>query len=193
MTCIVAVEVAVFDIDQLVISDYEAVLGSDSFLGGAFVKDQTDRPKFFEKGKRFFIAFAGGMRGAQIVQHDLSFRKIRKSEEEESYLVTEVSKKLQAAFANVGANIKDPGSVDTHDANFLVCLNGKIFIIQNDYSVIRSRNGYAAIGAGQDFALGALAALEQEEITPHEKVRRALEAAEHLSPQVCKPFHIVEV
>lgn len=182
MTCIIAME-----------HNGIAFLGSDSFLGGAFIRDQIDRPKFFEKGPRFFIAFAGGLRGAQIVEHGIKFRKPRKGEDEEAYLVTEVSQKLQSAFTRSGANIKDDGNVDTHDSSFITCINGKVFIIQNDYSVIRSRHGFCAIGAGQDFALGAMAILKTEKVSPKEKIQRALEVAADLSPQVCGPFHIVEV
>lgn len=182
MTCVVALE-----------HSGVVYLGSDSFLGDAFIRDQISRPKFFQKGDRFVVAFAGGLRGAQIVEHGLKFRKMKKNEDEEAFLVTEVSKKIQAAFSKAGANIKDEGSVDTHDADFLIALNGKIFIIQDDYSVIRSRHGFASIGAGQDFALGALASLEKYVTDPRMKIELALKAAADLSPQVCGPFHIVEV
>lgn len=182
MTCIVALE-----------HEGVAYLGSDSFLGGAFIRDQIDRPKFFQKGERFYIAFAGGLRGAQIVEHDIKFRKPRPDEDEEAFLVTEVSKKLQAKFSKVGAQIKDEGNVATHDADFLVCINGKVFIIQDDYSVIRSTHGFAAIGAGQDFALGSMATIFHTKQNPKKKILRVLEVSAKLSPQVCAPFHIVEV
>jgi ATP-dependent protease HslVU (ClpYQ) peptidase subunit len=182
MTCIVALE-----------HEGVAYLGSDSFLGGAFIRDQIDRPKFFTKGVRFVVAFAGGLRGAQIVQHDIKFRKLRKGEDEEAYLVTEVSKKLQVGFTKAGANIKDEGQVDTHDATFLCCINGKIFVIQSDYSIIRSTHGFSVIGAGQEYALGALAATRKSKLSPHDKVKTALEVAAELSPQVCGPFHIIDI
>lgn len=182
MTCIIALEHNNF-----------AYLGSDSFLGGAFIRDQVDRPKFFKKNDRFYIAVAGGLRGAQIVEHGIRFRKLRKNEDEEAYLVTEVSRKLQIAFTKAGANIKDEGNVDMHDSSFMVCINGKIFVIQHDYSIIRSRHGFAAIGAGQDFALGAMEVLKSQKMSPEEKITKALEVAAHFSPQVCGPFHIVEV
>lgn len=182
MTCIVALE-----------KDGIAYLGSDSFLGGAYIRDQIDRPKFFKKGERFYIAFAGGLRGAQIVEHELTFRKMRKNEDEEAYLVTEVSKKLKEQFVKSGANIKDDGNIDTHDSQFIVCISGKVFIIQEDYSIIRSRHGFTAIGAGQEFALGAMAVLQKQNLEPKKAINYALEVAANLSPQVCGPFHIIEV
>lgn len=192
MTCIVALE-----------HDHGVVLGSDSFLGDSSIRDQISRPKFFTKGPGFLIAFSGGLRGAQLVEHGVTFRKIRNNEDEEAYLVTEVSKKLHDLFSKRGANIEDNGFVDTHDAEFLVVINKKIFIIQDDYSVVRSKHRFAAVGAGQNFALGALAFMEKyvrdsattvsKTLSNRERVRLALEAAAEFSPQVCDPFYIVEV
>lgn len=182
MTCIVALE-----------HDGKAYLGSDSFLGSALIKDQTDRPKFFKKGEGFYVAFAGGLRGAQIIEHGISFRKMRSNETEEAYLVTEVASKLQQQFTKAGANIKSEDSVDHHDADFIICLNGKVFSLQDDYSVCRSNHGFVAVGAGQDFALGCLAAIYHTKQDPKKKIQRALEIAAAFSPQVCGPFHVIEV
>lgn len=200
MTCIIAVEAPILDDAENVVG-YEAVLGCDSFLGNSGSRDQTSTPKFFEKGKRFFIAYAGGMRGAQAVEHTLSFRKIKKNEDELHYLVTVVANEVQKTFSNLGINIKTDGSADRSDTLFLICLNGKVFILQNDYSVIRSLHGYAAAGAGESFALGALAALVADNVsaiysghkTPVEIVQAALTATEKHNPFVCNPFHIVKV
>ena len=182
MTCIVALE-----------HNDKVYLGCDSFLGGAFIRDQIYKPKFFAKGDRFVIGFAGGLRGAQIIQHEITFRNRRKNEDEEAYLVKEVCRKVQASFARGGANIKDAGQVDTHGSEYIVCLNGKAFAIQIDYSITRSRYGYLVIGAGQEYALGALAAMRKSKLNPAEKVKRALEIAAELCPQVCGPFYITEV
>jgi len=181
MTCLVALE-------------HEGIsyLGCDSFMGNSFSRDQIDRPKFFTKGDRFVIGFAGDIRGAQIVAHNLKFRKRKPNEEEESYLVTEVSKKLHTAFTKAGINLSEDPHNDSGTC-FLICLNGKIFVLQTNFSVIRSSHGYMAIGVGGDFALGALAAMESSNLDPKEKVQKSLEIATNLSPQVCGPYHIIEV
>lgn len=181
MTCIVAIE-----------QDGIAYIGSDSFVGTEHVRDSIDKPKFFSKGKHFVIGFAGGLRGAQIIEHSVKFRRRRKGETAEHYLVTEVSHKLREAFSQEGVNIQQAGQSDTHDTDFIVCIDGKIHLIQGDYSVVRSRHGFIAIGAGQDFALGALATVE-EDLTPEEKITKALGVAAEFSPQVCGPFHVTEV
>lgn len=182
MTCIVALE-----------HKGTAYLGSDSFMGNADSRDQTSRPKFFTKGDQFVVGFAGSFRGAQVVEHDIKFRQCRSTEDAEAYLVVEVAKKLQHVFSQVGANVKNEETQDSTDASFLICLHGKVFTLQQDYSVIRSSHGFASIGIGRDFALGALSAMVRMRLSPEEKIRRALEIATDLSPQVCGPFHIIEV
>jgi ATP-dependent protease HslVU (ClpYQ) peptidase subunit len=182
MTCIVAIE-----------RNGKAYLGSDSFMGDGYLRDRTDKPKFFIKGERFAIAFAGSFRGAQLIEHKLKVRKRKTNENEEAYLVNEVVTKLQKLFAAGGINITTEGQADSIDTDFIVCLNGKIFEIQSDYSVIKSKNKFTAIGAGRDFALGALKALDHNTSEAEVLLKRSLEVACELSPQVCAPLHQIVV
>lgn len=48
--------------------------------------------------------------------------------------------------------------------------------------------GYAAVGCGQELALGALFATEQTSLRPQERLEVALEAAERFSAGVRAPF-----
>jgi ATP-dependent protease HslVU (ClpYQ) peptidase subunit len=182
MTCIVALE-----------HKGLSYIGSDSFMGNANTRDVTVRPKLFAKGERFVIGFAGSFRGAQLVEYGISFRKIKAKEDEESYLVTEVAKKIQQGFALARVNFTNEDGNDSSDACFLMCIRGKVFLMQKDYSVVRSRNGFATLGAGQDCASGALSAMARTKLEPKEKLFRALSIAAELSPLVCDPFHIIEV
>ena len=180
MTCIVALEHA-----------GAAWIGSDSFMGSADVRDQTDRPKFFARAG-MAIGFAGSFRGAQLIEHRVQFRPIKTGEDAQRYLVVEVARKIRSSFSREGAAIRTIGEADSHDAEMLVCLQGQVWTIQDDYSVIRSAHGFAAIGAGQLFALGALAA-SSPKAAPRARLMAALRAAAKLSPQVSGPFHVAEV
>lgn len=56
---------------------------------------------------------------------------------------------------------------------------GRVWVIQGaDWSAIRSSRGYAAIGSGEHYALGALAATRGLRLTPRRRVFLALLAAE---------------
>jgi hypothetical protein len=178
MTCIVAVE-----------AGSSVWLGSDSFIGGHMSSAVLDRPKWGRVGSAT-IAYCGGLRGLQLLS-EMKFRRIRRGEDEQAYLVA-LSKKAFVAFVEWGANIDGRGSgADTHEQTFLAAVNGKAFTIQNDYSVYRTADGFAAAGAGEDYALGALLGLATE--PPADRVRRALEISGQLSPLVRGPYHVVEV
>lgn len=174
MTCVIAIE-----------QDGVAYIGSDSFLGTDLIRDSVDKPKFFFKGNSLVIGYAGSLRSAQIVEHSIKFRRPRKGESIDRFLVKEVVAKIRAAFAEEGLS-------DTCDTEFLVVCRNKIYMIQSDFSVARNAHGFLVIGSGQDFALGALAAIPKD-IPPKERIEKALSIAAEFSPHVCGPFHIIEV
>lgn len=77
-------------------------------------------------------------------------------------------------------------------ANFLVGGCGKLFKVQSDYSVLEPDDGYAAVGCGEEVALGSLyATTEHGYYPPIEHIRIALEAAEKHCLGVQRPFIIV--
>lgn len=178
MTCIVAVEAA-----------GSAWLGCDSFLGTSGAKDQIDRPKWVKMGPRFAVAFAGSLRGIQVLQ-GTRLRKQRRGEDGQAYLV-DVANRIHAAFRKHGANIDKDGSSE-HDSTFIVALGGKVYTIQDDYSVMRSALGWATAGAGEDYASAALVTLG-DTLPPAKRISRALEVASKLSPGVAGPFFVEEI
>lgn len=145
-----------------------------------------DRPKWFYKGSNLLIAYAGDLRAAQTAEIAPRFRRRHGHEAEQAYVQGVVVEAVRHAHKAYEAAKKDA------DFAFLVAYNGKLYTIQEDYSVVRSHYGYAAIGAGQYLALGALAALD-EALPPRERLERALKAAARHATTVCRPFHHVNV
>lgn len=172
MTCVVAVE-----------HGGRVWMGSDSFMGSEQSRDTLDQPKMFRVGTGLLVGFAGAFRAAQLAQYGLTVRQRRSGELEMAYLVTAVAKSLQKAHRDACL----PGA---SRADFLIALAGKVYTLQEDYSVLRSAHGYAAIGAGCDVALGALAVLSPE-LSPRKRVEAALAAAAKHHPQVAPPFPIM--
>ena len=72
---------------------------------------------------------------------------------------------------------------------FLVGYQGHLFEIESDYQVGIPEDGYAAVGSGQDIALGALFATQGQE--PRSRVLTALRSAERFNAGVRGPFHIL--
>ena len=81
--------------------------------------------------------------------------------------------------------------------NFLVGSQGKLFEIQNDYSVLEHTEGYACVGCGEVAASGSLYATtkmdtkNKKKMSPKEHIIMALEAAEKNCMGVHRPFVIV--
>ena len=177
MTCILGIE-----------HEGKVWIGSDSFLGTDTTRDVMDRPKWFWKGP-LLLAYSGDCRSAQVIEHSPNFRVFRKSDTEDSYLITVVAEGIRKRLGRVAA-VKTTQSVESSQAEFIMAFRGKLYTVQEDLSIIRSKHGYVASGAGQEFALGALAALYGD-VAPEECMRRALEAAGKHSSQVCAPYHVI--
>jgi ATP-dependent protease HslVU (ClpYQ) peptidase subunit len=79
--------------------------------------------------------------------------------------------------------------------NCLIGVKGQLWELQNDYSVLRSVNGYAAVGSGYEYANGAMYAQLSRvgPKSPEELVRLAIEAAGTFSPSVGLDSKIVSV
>lgn len=71
---------------------------------------------------------------------------------------------------------------------FLVGVHGRLFTVAGDYQVGEARTPYAAVGCGEDLALGALHATASLGLKPRRRLAAALGAAEHHSAGVAGPY-----
>ena len=71
---------------------------------------------------------------------------------------------------------------------FLVGVRGVLYTVYEDYQVGRAADGFAAVGSGEEPALGALFATQDIGLGPRRRVRIALAAAERFSAGVRAPF-----
>ena len=63
--------------------------------------------------------------------------------------------------------------------------------MQADYSILRTADGFDAVGCGRSYALAAMKALSNLE--PVERVRGALEIAAYFSNGVAGPFTVLKM
>jgi ATP-dependent protease HslVU (ClpYQ) peptidase subunit len=80
---------------------------------------------------------------------------------------------------------------DERGGHFLVGYKDRLFKIEEDFQVAENLNGIDACGCGADFALGAISSLSKYKLSTKQKIITSLEAAEFLSPMVCRPFIII--
>jgi hypothetical protein len=67
-------------------------------------------------------------------------------------------------------------------------VNGQLFAVYDDYQVGRAADGFAAVGCGDEIALGALYATAGTGLKPRKRVLVALNAAERFNAGVRGPF-----
>lgn len=75
--------------------------------------------------------------------------------------------------------------------NFIVATPGRLFEVQNDYSVLEPELGMCAVGCGEAVAMGSLITSNTLDISPVNRIIKALEAAEKYCCGVQRPFHIL--
>jgi len=168
-------------------SRHQVVMGGDS--AGVSRLDVTLRkdPKVFRNGE-FLIGYAGSFRMGQLLRFKFQPPPVMKRGKDPfqymcTYFVDEVRRTLKkGGFSEIENNVEEGG-------NFLVGFRGRIFEVGSDFQVGEATSDYAAIGCGDSYALGALAASAVSD--PKERVLQALAVAEKFSGGVRSPFVVL--
>jgi len=172
MTCIVGIE-------------HEGVvyMGGDSAAASGWDIYIETGPKVFVVGE-FVIGYTSSFRMGQLLQYQLSV-KPREEMSDRAYMITVFAEAVRLLLKDHGyahiENNEETGGV------FLVGYHGHLYRVQDDFAVLQRFDGYAAVGCGQSYALGALEVLDKSD--PQAALEKALEAAEHFSNGVRGPFH----
>ncbi len=175
MTCIVGL-----------VHEDEVYIGGDSASVGGWVVHETSLPKVFRRGE-FIIGYTTSFRMGQILQYNLKIPQ-KNGGSDQKFMVTVFAEAVREC-------LKDYGFAETKDntesgGQFLVAFNQQLYYIGSDYQVNSYKEGYTAIGAGVEIALGALYA-PTILTNPRERVKMALSAAAHHSIMVVPPFKIL--
>lgn len=190
MTCVVG----------YVASDGSVYVGADSFSGNPRTRNIVKNSKLIRltakrgrgKGASLLIGYTSSWRMGQLLRGQLKVPLWKKGVDVFDYLSVDFAEAIRQVFKDAGfANIKEN---EESGGYFLVAMDGRLFTVQGDYSVIESADGVDAVGAGEDFALGALHILTGVPgITPRLIVTMAIAAAEFLSPLVASPIHVESI
>jgi len=178
MTCIVGI------VDK---KAKRVVIGGDSAgVADSNIFIRKDEKVF--KNKDFIIGCTSSFRMIQLLRFSFNPPKIEREIFE--YMCTNFIDEVRNCFKN-GGYLQKFTDGDEKGGVFLVGCKDRLFKIDNDFQVAENLNGINACGCGQDFALGALYVLLEEDISIEDKALKALEAAEYSSQNVCRPFIII--
>jgi ATP-dependent protease HslVU (ClpYQ) peptidase subunit len=97
-----------------------------------------------------------------------------------NFMITKVMPSLRECLKANGYNFEEERK--DQGFHFLIALNGQIFDVEDDCSVVVSSNGIYGVGSGSEFAMGALHAGAEP--------LKALEIASDLSAYTSGPFLI---
>ena len=151
-------------------------IGGDSTAAGGYALTVRADRKVFRNGD-FVMGFTTSFRMGQLLHHSFSPPKRHPDTGVDKFMVTD--------FVNaVRQCLKDGGYAERHNE----AERGGVFLV--GYQVGEAADSFDAVGCGGQIAQGALFANPAG--PPRERLRIALEAAEHFSAGVRGPFHFEE-
>jgi len=184
MTCIVAIAQ---NGTVYMGSDHAA---SDDKSGWIMARKES---KCFKVGQ-YGIAFTDSFRMGQILQYSWvppKYTPTKTNSGLDKFMRTKFIDSIKAAFkdngfGDIGGTDEDTGGI------FIVALEGRIFVVDEDFHVGENIVNYMAEGSGGMFALGALHATKNQK-NPKMRLKLALEAASEFSMSVTPPFTYIQV
>ena len=160
-----------------------AVMAADSMMS------YTDRP-YIAKGcdkvvkvGEYLIAVAGDATAGDILYNLWQPPKVIKTQDPDRFMMIRILPSIKQALTEAGY---DPAPKNKNDDDSgwdgLICFNGKLYQVSDDYGYMRDDRGFYGIGSGGALALGALVSMEIETKT-HAKATSAAKKAINVAIQ----------
>jgi hypothetical protein len=140
-------------------------------------------PKVFTNGPYAF-GFTTSFRMGQLLHH--AFEAPHPEGDLDRFMATTFVNAVRACLKDGGWARKD--SEQEQAGTFLVGVHGRLFVLDSDYQVGEPADGYAAVGCGEELALGALHATAELALKPRERLSVPLRAATLHSAGVAAPY-----
>ena len=160
-----------------------AVLAADSMT------TYTDKPyvakgcdKIVKVGE-YLVAVAGDATAGDVLYNVWQPPKVIKTQEPDRFMMIRVLPSIRQVLTEAGYD-PNPKNNKDEDAGWdaLICFNGKIYQVSDDYGYMRDDKGLYGIGSGGSIALGALAVMDNETKT-HAKASSAAKKAVNVAIQ----------
>ncbi|MBC9005159.1 hypothetical protein [Micromonospora aurantiaca (nom. illeg.)] len=160
-------------------------IGGDSAgVGPGWSSSVRADAKVFRNGP-YLMGFTDSFRMGQLLRYALTPPKLPTAPAAlDRHMATTFIDAVRKTLVDGGWLTLDSGR--ELGGTFLVGTAGRLFQVYGDFQVGEPADGYAAVGCGQDIALGALHATVGQ--PPARRVKAALEAAAHFSAGVRGPF-----
>lgn len=166
-----------------IVHDGRVHIGGDSAgVAGWSLTIRADA-KIFTNGP-YVMGFTTSFRMGQLLRYALT--PPEPTGELEAFMATTFIDSVRETLKSGGWAAKD--NEREEGGTFLVGIHGRLFCVESDYQVGEAADGFAAVGSGEEVALGALYATARSRMAPRRRIKLALEAAERFSAGVRGPF-----
>ncbi len=160
-------------------------IGGDSAgVAGLDIRVRKDE-KVFVTGE-YVMGFTSSFRMGQLLRYKLIVPAFAAGGNRDAFMSTVFIDTVRQCLGDGGFRTKKD-EVES-GGTFLVGVAGALYYIDEDFQVGRLHENFEAIGCGQFYAMGALAAFAHIKLHPRERLRRALAIAEKYSVAVRRPF-----
>jgi len=181
MTCIVAIA-----------HKKKVYMGADSYGSNGRSGTEVLNPKCFINGE-FLIGSTTSFRIIDLLQYKLSVPKVHEDEHKDNdkFMRTYFIEAVHKCFKDNG-RLKTKEGVD-NGGNFLVGYRGKVYEIQDDFSILNVPVYGGSVGSGENAARGSLWTTSKAKMLPKARIIIALESAVSVNCGVRAPFNLLEL
>lgn len=178
MTCIVGVT-----------NKGKVYMGGDSCGSSPHSQQTVGNPKVF-KVNDFLIGCTSSFRMIDLLAHNLSVGRDHPEDSDDKFMRTTFIEGVRSCLKK-GGFAKSSSGVET-GGNFLVGYHGKLYEVQEDYSILNCETWGSSVGSGEGPARGSLWTTRNDK-DPKKRVLTALNSAEAMVPSVRGPMIVLDV
>lgn len=161
-------------------------MGGDSAVAWGWRKDVISDRKVFTNGP-FLIGIAGYVRFANILRYQLAFDPQSEDLTDYEYMVRSFAEGVRKAGKELGySRVKE--NEEQHGSMALIGYKQKLYELGSDFSILTNATGLMAIGVGEEFALGAMAAMPERKAET--RILKALSIAGRYSMGIAEPYYV---
>ena len=114
--------------------------------------------KVFVCNKNILIGYTSSFRMGQILEHGTKFPAIRKGSDIYKYMCTTFADKILETFEK--AKYAKISNNEAIGGTFLVGIFGRLFKVQDNFSILEYKTPFSACGCGYQYALASMEAME---------------------------------
>lgn len=142
--------------------------------------------------KDMIFGCTGSIRTQQIIQYNFIIppNPHHGINGDKAYLFNDFIPAMRASLVE-GGHTKIENNREETESVFLLGWNGHIYVIHSNFAVEQIALSYMATGAGENYAMGALAAMKI--INPEKAIMKALEISGKFCNGVCPPYYVYSI